>query len=148
MTDLNRPIGADALGITLKDVLNMYLREVETLQKTMIRLERRIERDIDRIDTDIRQYGVTTREDINLLRDEVAAMRDHMSSLELNVSELNNTLSTMISDAESRRKDADHEHALQIRELQLKSGVIGGGAGGLIATCLPQIIELVQQIIN
>ena len=41
---------------TLKDLLNMYLREIENAQANIEKLENRINRDIDTINIDIRQW--------------------------------------------------------------------------------------------
>jgi len=148
MTDLNTPLEINTLGITLRDLLNMYLREIETLQGALARLEHRVEINISRLDSDIRQNGTITREDISMLRDDLNGIRDHVSTIESTIGALNNTLTTMINDAETRRRESDHAHELQLKELQIKIGLIGGIAGTIFASVVTVLVDYIRSLVT
>lgn len=117
-------IPADISAFTLKDLIELYLHELELLQDNIDRLESRLSKDIERNESSIQDVLKLYRRDVCDMRKEVGRIKNDISKLNLN-------FSNMIHESDSDRKDVDHQHDIEIRQLQWQMGAIGAGSGFL-----------------
>jgi hypothetical protein len=78
-TEPNREI--DPQKITTKDLIYLYLREIDVLQNSLSTLEKRISTDIKRIEIDMRQHCVTNDDYFKELRDNHQIVLDQIGEL-------------------------------------------------------------------
>lgn len=139
MDDIN--IDTTSSTITLKDLLYMYLREVESAHNKIQNLENRVNRDIDQITIDYRQYKVTTDENIKDLSNEI-------KDLKVIINDVSTGMTKLIASIEKEGINKDHQHDLDIAELK-RNSIISGGTSGVVATTLLEFItEYIKLIIH
>lgn len=132
MTDLQ-----DNKDITVKDLLNMYLRELETTRDTIKTLENKIEREFDKMDADQRQYKTTTDDTIDSLTQDIRATQAALAELSLKIVNL-------IHEMELDTLGRDNQHDLEIDRLKRQTMVVAGGIGGAATTLIQAGIEILK----
>ncbi len=122
---------------TLKDLLNMYLREIENAQANIEKLENRINRDIDTINIDIRQYKSSNDDDLRDINNEI-------KEIKLIIHNMSKDITSLINTIEKESISKDHQHDLDIADLKRQSMISGGGSGILVTTAFQLLLEYLK----
>lgn len=117
------------VDFTIRDLLNLYLREIENLQRSLNRIEDRIDRDLHRNEGSILSLSNEFHDDIDDLTKEVDSIKADIHSLKSSLIQLNLDITCTISQTELLRKDVDHQQNIEINNLNWKIMGIGGGSG-------------------
>ena len=123
-----------------KDVIIQYLRELELVQKMLDTLEKRLNTDVKRVENGLTNHTKDNDKDIDDARAELAKIRADLSSIELKVN-------NMLHDEETRRKDADHKHDLEIRTIQLQMAGVGAASGIASGLLSEPVLKFISTII-
>ena len=105
--------------ITLKDLIELYLREIDVLQHSIDALEKRLSIDIMRIETDLRQSNVVNNDNFHELRENSNNILDEINILRTAMS----TLKDLIHKLEMSSSTADINHCNRIENLEVKVAI-------------------------
>lgn len=105
--------------ITLKDLIGLYLREIDVLQHSIDALEKRLSIDIMRIETDLRQSNVVNNDSFHELRENSNNILDEINILRTAMS----TLKDLIHKLEMSSSTADINHCNRIENLEVKVAI-------------------------
>lgn len=116
--------------ITIRDLIYLYLRELDLVQKS-----------IERVETDMRQHCTMNNEDYNRLNDELSTLKDTVNTISTNLSDLINRLKI-------ENIEMDNEQNQRIWSLEFKMSAYGFIAGifGFITSDL--FLKLFTMIFN
>ena len=107
-----------------------HKRELENQNKNIDRLEQRVASDIQRLEKQVSDTNTTMASEFTRIYDKLEDQGHYIKDL--------------INEIRMQQHDADHQHDLQIRELQIRTGLLGGGAGAAITI----LIQLLPSIHN
>ena len=92
--NIDEPNVLDTSNITTKDLIYLYLRELDLLQKSIDVLECRLASDITRIEIDMRQHSVTNEDNFKELRDNCKTITSEINAIRELMSKLKDTIHT------------------------------------------------------
>lgn len=133
--------------ITLKDLIELYLRELDVLQHSIDALEKRLSIDIIRIETDLRQSNVVNNDNFHELRENSNNILNEINILRTAMS----TLKDLIHKLEMSSSTADIDHCNRIENLEVKVAlysIITTIASFLGVQGFIQLIEFIHSIIT
>lgn len=102
--------------LSMRDLIELYLREIDTLQHSIDTLENRVSCDLIRIETDLRQFNLTNDDNFRELRENCAANLEEISNLRDNISNIKD----LIHNIELTSCTTDIKHGNRIENLELK----------------------------
>jgi len=133
--------------ITTKDLIYLYLREIDILQESLTTLEKRIAADLLRIETDMRQHCVTNEDNFKELRDNYKCVSDEISSIKDLISKIKDTIHAL--ELDKTTCDITQDNRLNGLEYKITVySIIGGVASFLGINGVIQLIDWLRLLLS